>query len=81
MSGFEKVNLGEYRGYVGKPNGEGRTVIILAESEEAAISQICRLANHLSKIEGVSFSASGVEKLENYHVTFTEAAWEALKAS
>jgi hypothetical protein len=83
MSGFEKVDLGNYEASV-IVNSTRRTIVIVSESKEAAASQAVEFAKHLHESQGLVFDDSEtleVRKLECFHVTYTEAAWETLKSS
>jgi hypothetical protein len=83
MSGFDKVDLGNYEAYVAI-NGFKRTIIIVSESKEAAQKQAVEFAKHLHEKEGLVFDetlAIEAYKLNSHYVTYTEAAWETLKAS
>jgi hypothetical protein len=80
MSGFEKVNLGNYEANV-TINDVRRTIVIVGESKEAAASQAVEFSKHLSQREGLVFDDSEtieVRKLESFYVTYTETAWEKL---
>lgn len=83
MSDFSKVDLGNYEAKV-VCNGVLRTIVIVAESKEAAANQAVEFAKHLHEKEGLVFNDDEIvelHKLQSFYVTYTEAAWEKLKTS
>lgn len=84
MSKFTKVSgLDEYQFTLVSESSpeQNRQVVVIAESAEAATEQAAKFAEHLSADSGTKFEVSEAKKLENFHVTYTEQAWAALKAS
>ncbi len=77
---FTKKSLQEYQATFSSEKNAPRTVLVIAESEEAAALQFGEFAKHLNDAEGTGFVPGPVAKLENFHVTFTPAAWELLKS-
>ncbi len=82
MDGFSKVALDEYKFTLTSDSNpeQNRQLVVIAESIEAASEQASKFAEHLLTVEDILFQVSAAEKLENFQVTYTEAAWAQLFA-